>query len=250
MVRILSIMYHRPSQVNQVQVHCLSSTYNISQAISHPSLMPRLSPISRLFLMPCLTCLSPHLLPVSHAPFLAHLSPVSHAPSLACLSPCLFSHPSLIPRLSPTLVGLRQHATLPANAFYRKNSCSAPMLAAAEPSIWMQSSEPGLGMDSSPINSISPLMPGLSYSAMPTSSSFGDHTVQMSSFMDISTLPLPLCQFTTFSSAQNDKVLQPALIPFLYLMSSKVCQGHNVNQPFVIAGLSSSNESWSSVYAF
>src|SRR6267154_4910922 len=99
-------------------------------------------------------------------------------------------------------------------------------------------SKPGLGMDSSPINSISPSMPGLSYSAMPTSSSFGDHTVQMSSFMDISTLPLPLCQFTTFSSAQNDKVLQPALIPFLYLMSSKVCQGHNVNQPFVIAGLS------------
>jgi hypothetical protein len=50
--------------------------------------------------------------------------------------------------------------------------------------------------------SISPPMPGLSYSPMTTESSLGDHTVQMSSFMDIS-MPLLPGQFTVFEEGQR-----------------------------------------------
>jgi hypothetical protein len=104
-------------------------------------------------------------------------------------------------------------------------------------------------MDRSPTNSISPPTPGLSYSPTPTESSLGDRTVQMSSFMDISTPPPP-CQFAAFASAQNDKMLPQAPIPFLYSMPNDVCQTTQ-DQPFFAAGLSSSNNgSWSSLYAF
>jgi len=66
--------------------------------------------------------------------------------------------------------------------------------------------------------------------------------------MDISTPPPP-CQFAAFTSAQNDKMLPQAPIPFLYSMSNDACQSHDMDQPFFAAGLSSShNGSWS--YAF
>jgi len=117
--------------------------------------------------------------------------------SLMEISPVALSPPCTVssPLVSRSLVGLRQHSTLPAHAFYCEDSCSALISAATEPSIWMPSSESGLGMDSSPINSISPSTPGLSYSLMPMESSIVDHTVQMSSFIDILMLPpvsLPL----------------------------------------------------------
>ncbi|KAG8213723.1 hypothetical protein J3R82DRAFT_10426 [Butyriboletus roseoflavus] len=53
--------------------------------------------------------------------------------------------------------------------------------------------------------SSSPSTPGLSYSPTPTESSLGDRTVQMATFMDVSTPPPG--QFATFIGAQNDKVL-------------------------------------------
>jgi len=159
--------------------------------------------------------------------------------------PCIAGSP-LAPRLH---VGLRRHATLPAHAFYPEDSYSTTIPAAAETSIWMPPAGSHLGMDRSPTNSISPPTPGLSYSPTPTESSLGDRTVQMSSFMDISTPPPP-CQFAAFASAQNDKMLPQAPIPFLYSMPNEVCQTTQ-DQPFFAAGLSSSNNgSWSSLYAF
>ncbi|KAG2148453.1 hypothetical protein BD769DRAFT_1412188 [Suillus cothurnatus] len=154
------------------------------------------------------------------------------------------------PPVARSRVGLRRHATLPAHALYREDSCSATISSAIETSRWMPT-ELSLGMDSSPDNSeISPPTPGLSYSPTPTESSLGDRTIQMSSFMDMSTPP-PSCQFAAFSSAQNDKMLQPVPIPFMYSMSNDVCQSHHGDQPYFAAGLSAShNESWPSVYAF
>lgn len=149
------------------------------------------------------------------------------------------------PLVARPRVGLRRHATLPAQTFYRENSCSATISSAVETSRWMPS-ESNLGMDSSPNNSeISPPTPGLSYSPTPTESSLGDRTIQMSSFMDMSTPPPPSCQFAAFSSAQNDKMMQPVSIPFMYSMPN------DGDQPYFAAGLSAShNESWPSVYAF
>ncbi|KAG1862547.1 hypothetical protein DFJ58DRAFT_715270 [Suillus subalutaceus] len=131
------------------------------------------------------------------------------------------------------------------------DSCSATISSAVETSRWMPT-QSSLGMDSSPDNSeISPPTPGLSYSPTPTESSLGDRTIQMSSFMDMSTPPPPSCQFAAFSSAQNDKMLQPVPIPFMYSMSNDVYQSHHRDQPYFAAGLSAShNESWPSVYAF
>lgn len=155
------------------------------------------------------------------------------------------------PLVARSRVGLRRHATLPAHTFYREDSCSATISSVVETSRWMPT-ESSLGMDSSPDNSeISPPTPGLSYSPTPTESSLGDRTIQMSSFMDMSTPPPPSCQFAAFSSAQNDKMLQPVPIPFMYSMSNDVCQSHHGDQPYFAAGLSAShNESWPSVYAF
>lgn len=155
------------------------------------------------------------------------------------------------PLVARPRVGLRRHATLPAHTFYHEDSCSATIPSAVETSRWM-STESNLGMDSSPDNSeISPPTPGLSYSPTPTESSLGDRTVQMSSFMDMSTPPPLSCQFAAFSGAQNDKMLQPVPIPFMYSMPNDVCRSHDGDQPYFAAGLSASyNESWSSVYAF
>lgn len=156
------------------------------------------------------------------------------------------------PLVARPRVGFRRHATLPTHAFYREDSCLATISSATETSLWMPTVESSLGMDSSPINSeISPTTPGLSYSPTPTESSLGDRTVQMSSFMDISTPPPPSCQFAAFSSVQNDKMLQPVPIPFMYSMANDGCESHDVDQPYFAAGLSApNNESWSSVYAF
>lgn len=162
-------------------------------------------------------------------------SPITSPISCAVSSPLVGRH----------RVGLRRHATLPAHTFYREDSCSATISSAVETSRWMPT-ESNLGMDSSPNNSeISPPTPGLSYSPTPTESSLGDRTIQMSSFMDMSTPPPPSCQFAAFSSAQNDKLMQPVPIPFMYSMPN------DRDQPYFAAGLSAShNESWPSVYAF
>lgn len=58
--------------------------------------------------------------------------------------------------------------------------------------------------------SASPSTPGLSFSPTPTESSLGDRTVQMATFMDVSTPPPG--QFATFIGVQNDKVL-PTSVP-------------------------------------
>ncbi|KAG9316393.1 hypothetical protein JVU11DRAFT_2426 [Chiua virens] len=59
--------------------------------------------------------------------------------------------------------------------------------------------------------SSSPSTPGLSYSPTPTESSLGDRTVQMTTFMDVSTPPPG--QFATFTGAQNDKVPATFFVP-------------------------------------
>lgn len=154
------------------------------------------------------------------------------------------------PLVARPRVGLRRHATLPTHT-YREDSYSATISSAVETSRWMPT-ESSLGMDNSPNDSeISPPTPGLSYSPTPTESSLGDRTIQMSSFMDMSTPPPPSCQFAAFSSAQNDKMLQPVPIPFMYSMPNDVCRSHDEDQPYFAAGLSVSHtESWPSVYAF
>ncbi|KAG2146041.1 uncharacterized protein EDB93DRAFT_1086768 [Suillus bovinus] len=147
--------------------------------------------------------------------------------------------------------GLRRHATLPVHSFYREDSYPATISSAVETSRWMPT-ESSLAMDTSPNDTeISPPTPGLSYSPTPTESSLGDRTIQMSSFMDMSTPPPPSGQFAAFSSAQNDKILQPVPIPFMYLTPNNVCRSHVEDQPYFATGISAShNESWPSVYAF
>jgi hypothetical protein len=50
-------------------------------------------------------------------------------------------------------------------------------------------------------------------------------------------------------SKQNNKMLQPVPIPFMYSMSNDVCQSHQWGS-FAAGLLASHNESWPSVYAF
>lgn len=89
---------------------------------------------------------------------------------------------------------LRRHATVPPGTLYLEGP-------------------PIGGSDSvSPTTySSSPSTPGLSYSPTPTESSLGDRTVQMTTFMDVSTPPPG--QFATFTGAQNDKVLATLPVP-------------------------------------
>jgi len=61
------------------------------------------------------------------------------------------------------------------------------------------------------VYSSSPSTPPLSYSPTSTESSLGDRTVQMTTFMDVSTPPPG--QFATFTGAQNDKVLATLSVP-------------------------------------
>ncbi|KAF9244960.1 hypothetical protein BU15DRAFT_85790 [Melanogaster broomeanus] len=103
---------------------------------------------------------------------------------------------------------LRRHATLPAGSMYREDPflASFPGPAIAEESSWAGNLATVTGTHnvSPSVYSSSPSTPGLSYSPTPTESSLGDRTVQMSSFMDISTPPPG--QFATFG-AQNDKAM-------------------------------------------
>src|SRR6267154_2856943 len=74
---------------------------------------------------------------------------------------------------------------MPRSTKSHEDLCSTPISAAAEPSIWIPSSKPGLGMDSSPINSISPSTPGFSYSPMPMKSSYSCVGVQRGGHVEI-----------------------------------------------------------------
>ncbi|KAF9222573.1 hypothetical protein BS17DRAFT_783060 [Gyrodon lividus] len=105
---------------------------------------------------------------------------------------------------------LRRHATLPAGNMYREDPFLASLLVPpiAEESSWASGNlVPFIRTDnvSPSVYSSSPSTPGLSYSPTPTESSLGDRTVQMSSFMDVSTPPPG--QFATFTGAQNDKAI-------------------------------------------
>jgi len=118
-----------------------------------------------------------------------------------------------------TQSGLRRHSTLPPAALYQQEtfSSSVPTIFAGG-APWSKSSFMPLSAidELSPIGNLSasPSTPGLSYSPTPTELSSGDRTVQMSSFMDVSTPPPG--QFATFGSAQNVKVLPAAPGPFVY----------------------------------
>ncbi|KIJ18938.1 hypothetical protein PAXINDRAFT_166854 [Paxillus involutus ATCC 200175] len=103
---------------------------------------------------------------------------------------------------------LRRHATLPVGNTYREDPflASLPVHVNLEGPSWsLGSMAPCSVADnvSPSVYSSSPSTPGLSYSPTPTESSLGDRTIQMSSFMDVSTPPPG--QFATFAGAQNDK---------------------------------------------
>ena len=101
------------------------------------------------------------------------------------------------------IASLRRSATLPAGSLYLEG----PRVN-------------GTDNTSPTAYSSSPSTPGLSYSPTPTESSLGDRTVQMTTFMDVSTPPPG--QFATFTGAQNDKVLATLSVPSngLYVYTS------------------------------
>ncbi|KAG6378146.1 hypothetical protein JVT61DRAFT_13834 [Boletus reticuloceps] len=103
----------------------------------------------------------------------------------------------------PRISSLRRSATLPAGTLYFDGPCVN-----------------GINNTSPTAYSSSPSTPGLSYSPTPTESSLGDRTVQMTTFMDVSTPPPG--QFATFPGAQNDKVLATLSVPSngLYVYTS------------------------------
>lgn len=98
--------------------------------------------------------------------------------------------------------------------------------------------------------SSSPSTPGLSYSPTPTESSLGDRTVQMTTFMDVSTPPPG--QFATFTGAQNDKVLATLSVPsnglYLYTGSQDIAlpsHSHRIDsQYFVSQGVVPPSSVW------
>lgn len=91
-------------------------------------------------------------------------------------------------------LSLRRHATVPPGSLY------------------LEGPRVGGSDNVSPTAySSSPSTPGLSYSPTPTESSLGDRTVQMTTFMDVSTPPPG--QFATFTGAQNDKMLAALPVP-------------------------------------
>lgn len=126
------------------------------------------------------------------------------------------------PPVSRSTSSLRRHATLPASYGYREDPflASLPVPSVVEEPSWVLGHLAPLGGTdnfSPSVYSSSPSTPGLSYSPTPTESSLGDRTVQMSSFMDVSTPPPG--QFATFSGAQNDKVLPVSNVPYVYSTS-------------------------------
>ncbi|KIJ67950.1 hypothetical protein HYDPIDRAFT_107495 [Hydnomerulius pinastri MD-312] len=120
---------------------------------------------------------------------------------------------------------LRRHATLPAPSCYHEDPFLATLPSLVMPAIsedapWATRNSESLNRAaniSPSVYSSSPSTPGLSYSPTPTESSLGDRTVQMSSFMDISTPPPG--QFATFAGAQNDKAIAVSKVPFVYVTS-------------------------------
>ena len=98
--------------------------------------------------------------------------------------------------------------------------------------------------------SSSPSTPGLSYSPTPTESSLGDRTVQMTSFMDVSTPPPG--QFATFTGAQNDKVLATLSVPsnglYVYTSSQDIAfpsMSHRMDSQYLVSsGVVPPNNVW------
>jgi hypothetical protein len=135
---------------------------------------------------------------------------------------------------------------------------SFPVPAMAEEPSWAGNLAAVSGTDnvSPSVYSSSPSTPGLSYSPTPTESSLGDRTVQMSSFMDISTPPPG--QFATFG-AQNDKVMAVSSNgPFVRSTSQDVALSslpHRFHAQFLVShGVVSTNGSgmhntWGTEYA-
>ncbi|KAH0827541.1 hypothetical protein J3R83DRAFT_4262 [Lanmaoa asiatica] len=118
-------------------------------------------------------------------------SPMAHTASDMDVSPPLCNVAS--PPGSKTSL-LRRCATVPAGSLYLEG----PRIS-------------GTNNLSPTAYSSSPSTPGLSYSPTPTESSLGDRTVQMTTFMDVSTPPPG--QFATFTGAQNDKALVTLSVP-------------------------------------
>lgn len=192
---------------------------------------------------------------------LADKSPMAHSLiRTACgtdLSPP--SWDAVYPPVSRT-TSLRRHATLPAGNMYQEDPflASFPVPAMAEEPSWAGNLAAVSGTDnvSPSVYSSSPSTPGLSYSPTPTESSLGDRTVQMSSFMDISTPPPG--QFATFG-AQNDKVMAVSSNgPFVRSTSQDVALSslpHRFHAQFLVShGVVSTNGSgmhntWGTEYA-
>jgi len=109
-----------------------------------------------------------------------------------------------------------------------------------------------------PVNNVSPTAyssspstPGLSYSPTPTESSLGDRTVQMTTFMDVSTPPPG--QFASCTGAQNDKVLTTLSVPpnglYVYTGSQDVALSslpHQLDPHYLVShGAVHPNSIWS-----
>ena len=120
---------------------------------------------------------------------------------------------------------LRRSATVPAGTLY--SDC--PAISGAE--------------NSSPTAySSSPSTPGLSYSPTSTESSLGDRTVQMTSFMDVSTPPPG--QFATFIGAQNDKVLATLPTPSDGLYMSQDIALPRFDSQYFVSGAVAPSTAW------
>ncbi|KAF8558021.1 hypothetical protein OG21DRAFT_1434198 [Imleria badia] len=120
---------------------------------------------------------------------------------------------------------LRRSATVPAGNLY----LDGPRISGTE--------------NSSPTtNSSSPSTPGLSYSPTPTESSLGDRTVQMTSFMDVSTPPPG--QFATFTGAQNDKVLATLSAPLNGLYVSQDISLPQFDSQYFVSGVVAPSIAW------
>lgn len=112
--------------------------------------------------------------------------PMARTASDMAISPTLFNVAS---PPGSNISSLRRRATVPPGTLYLEG----PRIVGSDNVI------------SPTAYSSSPSTPGLSFSPTPTESSLGDRTVQMTSFMDVSTPPPG--QFAPFTGAQNDKWL-------------------------------------------
>ncbi|KAF8135672.1 hypothetical protein EV363DRAFT_1212356 [Boletus edulis] len=131
----------------------------------------------------------------------------------------------------PRISSLRRSATLPAGTLYFDGPCVN-----------------GINNTSPTAYSSSPSTPGLSYSPTPTESSLGDRTVQMTTFMDVSTPPPG--QFATFPGAQNDKVLATLSVPsnglYVYTSSQDIALplSQTIDSQFLVSHGVAPNSVW------